>query len=229
LTTVCAGCLIPTSIPANGSSDLSTQPGALDYSVLVSYGTPEQQFPMFLDTSSIGASLVRCKPCASGSDDCDPAFDMSRSSTFAHVPCGSPDCPTNCSGCLFDDPYSRIKGTFALDVLTLAPSMAIDDFRFVCLDVEGPSDDLPEASTLDLSRDRNSLPSQLTSLGLAAQAPSATFSYCLPQSPSSQGFLSLGFYSNAKDDNITAQAPLVSNGDTKLPGLPLPSSQGSLG
>jgi hypothetical protein len=46
---------------------------------------PEQQFPVLLDTNSIGLSLLRCKPCTSGSNDCDPAFDTSRSSTFAHV------------------------------------------------------------------------------------------------------------------------------------------------
>jgi hypothetical protein len=176
-----------TTIPANGSSN-SRLPGALDYSVLVSYGTPEQQFPVLLDTNSIGLSLLRCKPCTSGSDDCDPAFDASRSSTFAHVLCGSPDCPTNCSGgsvCPFDNPNSTtIVGMFSRDVLMLAPSMAVHDFRFVCLDVK--SDDQPEAGILDLSRDRNSLPSRLAGAG------PATFSYCLPRSPSSQGFLCLG-------------------------------------
>jgi len=30
--------------------DPSTLPVVLDYSVLVSYGTPEQRFPVFLDT-----------------------------------------------------------------------------------------------------------------------------------------------------------------------------------
>jgi hypothetical protein len=82
-----------TIIPTNSSSNPAT-PGTLDYIVLVSYGTPEQQFPVLLD-NSFGTSLLRCKPCASGSHNCDPAFDMSRSSTFAHVLCGSPDCPIN--------------------------------------------------------------------------------------------------------------------------------------
>jgi hypothetical protein len=96
-----------TIIPTNSSSNPAT-PGTLDYIVLVSYGTPEQQFPVLLD-NSFGTSLLRCKPCASGSHNCDPAFDMSRSSTFAHVLCGSPDCTTNCSDgsvCPFDDLYT---------------------------------------------------------------------------------------------------------------------------
>jgi hypothetical protein len=146
--------------------------------VLVNYATPDQQFPVFLHTSSIGASLLRCKPWASGSDDCDPAFDTSRSSKFAHILCGSPDCPTNNfsggSFCPLDGVYSVINGTFAEDVLTLAPSMAVHNFRFFCKDVDEAFDDLVEAGILDLSMDRNSLPSQLLSSGIALPPPSPT-------------------------------------------------------
>ncbi|OQU79709.1 hypothetical protein SORBI_3008G184800 [Sorghum bicolor] len=208
-----------TIIPANGSSDPSTLPGALDYIVLVSYGSPEQQFPVFLGTN-VGTSLLRCKPCASGSDDCNPAFDTLQSSTFAHVPCSSPDCPVNCSSsvCPFYDLYGTVGGTFATDVLTLAPSsMAVHDFRFVCMDVESPSPDLPEAGSIDLSRHRNSLPSQLSSSsGIAPTA--ASFSYCLPQSRNSQGFLSLGGDATVvgDDDNLTVHAPMVWNNDPDL-------------
>ena len=46
-----------TIIPANGSSDPSTLPGVLDYSVHISYGTPEQQFPVILDT------IASTRPC----------------------------------------------------------------------------------------------------------------------------------------------------------------------
>ncbi|OQU79708.1 aspartyl protease AED1 [Sorghum bicolor] len=212
-----ASSLAVTIIPTNGSSDPTRKPVTLQYSVLVSYGTPEQQFPVLLDTSSIGMSLLRCKPCASGSDDCHLAFDTSRSSTFAHVLCGSPDCPTNCSGdgdgdsfCPLDSTYSIIDGAFAEDVLTLAPSSkAIENFRFVCLDVDEPDDDLPVAGTLDLSRDRNSLPSQLSS---SPGQATAAFSYCLPKSPSSQGYLSLAVDATVRHDKVTAHAPLVSNG-----------------
>ncbi|EES17470.1 hypothetical protein SORBI_3008G184600 [Sorghum bicolor] len=214
-----------TIIPANGSLDPRTLPGTLDYSVLVSYGTPEQQFPVFLDTSSVGASMIRCKPCASGSVDCDPAFDTSLSSTFNHVLCGSPDCPTNCSGdgdgdsfCPLDGTYSVINGTFVEDVLTLAPSTAINDFKFVCLDVHKPDVLQTAVGTLDLSRDRNSLPSQLSSSSSSSGQASAAaaFSYCLPKSSSSQGFLSLGINATVKDDNATAHATLVSSGNPEL-------------
>jgi hypothetical protein len=36
--------------------------------------------------------------------------------------------------------YSVINGTFAEDVLTLAPSTAIDNFKFVSLNVSKPDD-----------------------------------------------------------------------------------------
>ena len=101
---------------------------------------------------------------------------------------------------------ATILGSFSRDVLTLTPSTTVDDFWFVCLDVQRPPYELPEAGTLDLSRDRNSLPSRLSS------SPALAFSYCLPESPSSQGFLSLSHDGTARDDNRTAaHAPLVSH------------------
>lgn len=202
------------TIPIKGSSDPVTPAGALDYSVVVGYGTPAQQFPVFLDTS-LGMSLLRCKPCKSSSD-CDPAFDTSRSSTFTHVPCGSPDCPTtNCSpgsSCPLVTNNPHVGGTFARDVLTLTPSTTVHAFRLACFDVDRPSE-LPEAGILDLSRDRNSLPSRLS------QRPCATagFSYCLPQSPSSHyGFLSPGGGDAVRDDNHTTHAPMVNNPNPRL-------------
>jgi hypothetical protein len=197
--------------------------GALDYTVLVGYGMPEQQFPVFLGTSSSGMSLLRCKPCASGSDNCDPAFNTSRSSTFAQVPCGSPDCPTKCSGSvcpLVGTHSTKPIGTFSRDVLTLTPSTAIHDFRFVCMDVKHHPDVLPQVGILDLSRDRNSLPSRLSS------SPALAFSYCLPRSPTSQGFLSLSHDGTVRDDNRTAvHAPLLSHeGNAELESMCTSSS-----
>jgi len=197
-----------TIIPIDGSPDA----GALDYTVNVGYGTPEQQFPMFLDTI-FGVSLVLCKPCAPGSSSCDPAFDTSQSTTFTHIPCDSPDCPStaNCSAgsvCPFN--LFFVEGTFSQDVLTVAPpSVAVQDFTFVCLDA-GASDGMPEVGTLDLSRDRNSLPSRL------AGSASAAFSYCMPQYPDSPGFLSLGDDATVRGDNCTAHAPLLSSDDPDL-------------
>ena len=98
-------------------------------------------------------------------------------------------------------------------MLTLAPSMAVHDFRFVCFNVDEPSYDIPEAETLDLSRDCNSLPSWLSSSWLV---PGASFSYCLPHSPHSEGFLYLGGNTIVREDKLTVHAPLVWNNDPEL-------------
>ncbi|GJM99942.1 hypothetical protein PR202_ga17085 [Eleusine coracana subsp. coracana] len=111
------------TIPTNGTA-IPTAPGLQDYTVLlVGYGTPAQHFQVRLETS-IGLSLVRCKPCPSGA--CDPAFDTTQSSTFKHVPCGSSDCPL---------PLSGLRGEVVQDVLTLTPSSrVVQDFTFGCVD-----------------------------------------------------------------------------------------------
>ncbi|KAL6596618.1 hypothetical protein ACP70R_047261 [Stipagrostis hirtigluma subsp. patula] len=173
------------TVPTNGTP-VATAPGVQDYTVLVGYGTPAQQLPLALDTS-LGISLLRCKPCASGASNCDPAFDHTRSSTFAQVPCGSPDCRTNCSGsvCPLAPPFKR--GTVVQDVLTLAPAAAVRDFAFGCVEVGSPGVKVA-AGLHDLSRDSRSLASRLA----ASPAKAPSFSYCLPLSRRSHGFLSVG-------------------------------------
>jgi hypothetical protein len=110
--------------------------------------------PMAFDTV-LGISLVRCKPCASGASDCDPAFDASSSSTFTRVPCGSPQCQSNCSG------SSSVAGV-------------VRDYTFGCLlDLESSQ---AVAGVLDLIL---SVASRLATPG----AP--TLSYWLPLSTSS--------------------------------------------
>ncbi|KAK3132272.1 hypothetical protein QOZ80_6AG0518760 [Eleusine coracana subsp. coracana] len=98
-------------------------PGVQDYTVLVGYGTPAQQFPMGLETS-FGLSLLRCKPCAPGASSCDPAFDIRMSSTFRFVECGSSQCRSNCSSpgvCPLPKP--SLSGVVAQDVLTLTKGL----------------------------------------------------------------------------------------------------------
>ncbi|OEL35777.1 Aspartyl protease family protein, partial [Dichanthelium oligosanthes] len=191
------------TISTNGTSG-PYEPGTQDYTVVVCFGTPGQQLAVGLDISSFGMSALRCKPCVSGATKyCDPAFDSSRSTTFTHVPCGSPDCPTKCTGsvCSYPDrPYQAIDGAVAQDVLTLAPSATVNDFTFICMD---------QAQTtgwLDLSRGSHSLASRLSSPGPPA------FSYYLPQSTSSRGFLSVGTKRLERPDGDHAtHAPLMYN------------------
>ncbi|KAL6596619.1 hypothetical protein ACP70R_047262 [Stipagrostis hirtigluma subsp. patula] len=192
------------TVPTNGTP-VATAPGVQDYTVLVGYGTPAQQLPLALDTS-LGISLLRCKPCASGASNCDPAFDHTRSSTFAQVPCGSPDCRTNCSGsvCPLAPPFKR--GTVVQDVLTLAPAAAVRDFAFGCVEVGSPGVKVA-AGLLDLSRDSRSLASRLA----ASPAKAPSFSYCLPLSRRSHGFLSVGAGRPAHRGGDRVTAPLVRN------------------
>uniref|UniRef100_A0A0E0LAV4 Peptidase A1 domain-containing protein n=1 Tax=Oryza punctata TaxID=4537 RepID=A0A0E0LAV4_ORYPU len=205
------------TIPATGTpTPVRGAPGFHDYTVVVSYGTPAQQLAMAFDTG-LGISLVRCAACRPGAPCDDLAFDPSRSSTFAPVPCGSPDCRSGCSSgstpaCPLTFPF--LSGAVVQDVLTLTPSASVDDFTFGC--VEGSSGGpaitppLGAAGLLDLSRDSRSLASRL-----AADA-GGTFSYCLPLSTtSSHGFLAIGEADvpHNRSARVTAVAPLVYDPD----------------
>jgi hypothetical protein len=96
---------------------------------------PVQKFTVEFDTATGGATLLRCKPCAMFPEPCEDSFDPSASSSLAHVPCGSPDCPLNgCSGPRCSRGL-RMNGTFlgneefVTDTLTLSPSTTIENFR----------------------------------------------------------------------------------------------------
>lgn len=194
-------------MPTNGTP-VAEAPGVQDYTVLVGYGTPAQPVPMALDTS-IGLSLLRCKPCAAGSSSCDPAFDTSKSSTFARVPCGSPECRSNCSSGSCPLPLPFLSGEVVQDVLTLTPSPAgtVSHFTAGCIDVEQPST-RPAAGVLDLSRDTRSVWSRLATPGAPA------FSYCLPLARgSTHGFLSVGANRPEYGGGRVRHAPLVLNPD----------------
>lgn len=196
------------TIPTTGTPEPGA-PGFHDYTVVVGYGTPAQQLAMAFDTG-LGISLARCAACRPGAP-CDglASFDPSRSSTFAPVPCGSPDCRSGCSsGSTPSCPLTSfpfLSGAVAQDVLTLTPSASVDDFTFGC--VEGSSGEpLGAAGLLDLSRDSRSVASRL-----AADA-GGTFSYCLPLSTtSSHGFLAIGEADvpHNRTARVTAVAPLV--------------------
>ncbi|KAJ1259101.1 hypothetical protein BS78_10G127300 [Paspalum vaginatum] len=186
----------PSPLPGGGGSDdgvsipnrgapIEELPGAFDYHVVAGFGTPAQPFIMGFDTHTTGATLLQCQPCAAN-QPCGHAFDPSASSSIAQVPCGSPDCPFHgCSGrsCSLNNTFIG-NVSFVTDTLTLTPSTTIGSFRFACLEVT-PSDN--SSGVLDLSRNSHSLASR-------APSPPGTvaFSYCLPSSPGSVGFLSFG-------------------------------------
>lgn len=204
-------------IPTSGNADKEF-PGNLDYTVVLGYGTPAQQFTVNIETA-FGTSLLRCKPCKVGDGPCDPAFYPSWSSSFATVPCGSPECPGNCSGqtCAFrlgNDHITEASGTYVKDTLTLSPSTTVESFTFGCMEAVDPDLFYGLAGVIDLSRNNRSLASRVSSS--PSDDSAVAFSYCLPSNISSHGFLSIGAarseYAGRQD---VQYAPLVDN--TVLP------------
>jgi hypothetical protein len=146
------------------------------------------------DTGS-DLSWVQCKPCKDCYDQQDPLFDPAQSSTYRAVPCGDANCrgldsSTCASGnkCRYEVVYgdqSQTDGNLVRDTLALGPSDALQGFVFGCGDdnsgLFGQADGL-----VGLGRAKVSMASQ------AAAKYGAGFSYCLPSSSSSAGYLSLG-------------------------------------
>nr|XP_020174984.1 aspartyl protease family protein At5g10770-like [Aegilops tauschii subsp. strangulata] len=180
----------PNSLPVTRRprSPLVTLPGTSEseYHVVVGYGTPAQNLTVGFDAGAGGATLLHCKP---------GAFDPSRSSSVAYVPCGSPDCPLEaCSGRGCASTTVAKNGavissvTVVTDTLTFSPSTptTVDNFRANCMEMGGRTADR-SSGLLDVGRDSHSLPSRAPS-----SPDTAAFSYCLPTFRADRGFLSIG-------------------------------------
>ena len=170
--------------------------GTSNYFISVGLGTPARDLCVEFDTGS-DQSWVQCKPCGDCYEQHDPLFDPEGSSTYAAVSCGARECrefgSRNCSSssdgqCRYEVSYgdqSRTVGDLARDTLALTPTAAVPGFMFGCghrdAGVFGEVDGL-----VDLGRGKASLASQ------AAARYGAVFSYCLPSSPSTVGYLTFG-------------------------------------
>uniref|UniRef100_M8ARR8 Aspartic proteinase nepenthesin-2 n=1 Tax=Aegilops tauschii TaxID=37682 RepID=M8ARR8_AEGTA len=151
------------TIPSTGTP-LVDLPDAPEYHVVVGLGTPAQNLTVGFDTATIGATLLQCKPCAAG-DPCDKVFDPSQSSSLYDIPCGRTweGCPiTRCStpGCTFRVTHNGslvLNASMEKDTLTLAPSVHLRGFRFLCMEMmsEVPTDGT--SGVLDPSRNHHSL------------------------------------------------------------------------
>ncbi|OEL34095.1 Aspartyl protease family protein [Dichanthelium oligosanthes] len=206
------------SIPIAGN-DYDEFPGTLFYTVSLGYGTPAQQFTVTFDTAA-GFSYLRCKPCKAGDSPCDTAFDPSLSSSFAPIPCGSPECAGSCSGqttCPFrfgNSVFTEANGTVVKDTLTLSPSATVEGFTFGCTEFVEPWLYYGAAGMIDLSKNNRSVASRAVSSSPPSGSDDSTiaFSYCLPSNLSSPGFLSVSpsrsVYSGRQD---VQYAPLVDN------------------
>ncbi|KAM5553875.1 hypothetical protein ABKV19_025886 [Rosa sericea] len=176
-----------TTLPAQWASSQS----AGNYMVTVGLGTPNKQLSLVFDTGS-DLTWTRCQPQK------EPIFDPSASSSYTNVSCSSTECVQlgtsmefdGCSGdtCQYTVKYgdlSKTIGYFATDKLTLTPNDVFDGFFFGCSQQDVGFHD-NSAGLLGLSRNKFSIVEQ------TAQKYSRFFSYCLPPTASSTGYLSFG-------------------------------------
>ncbi|KAG8636431.1 aspartyl protease family protein At5g10770 isoform X2 [Manihot esculenta] len=187
------------TLPAHDGSSI----GSGNYIVTVGLGTPKKDLSLIFDTGS-DLTWTQCQPCArSCYKQKDPIFDPSQSTSYTNISCGSSLCDSlasatgntlNCasSTCVYGIQYgdsSFSVGFFGKERLTLTPTDVFENFYFGCgqnnQGLFGGS-----AGLLGLGRDPLSLVSQ------TSQKYNKLFSYCLPSSSSSTGFLTFGGYSS---------------------------------
>ncbi|XP_061995117.1 aspartyl protease family protein At5g10770-like [Rosa rugosa] len=176
----------------------ATSQGASNYVVKVGLGTPNKQLSLVFDTGS-SLTWTQCQPCAGSCyPQKEPIFDPSASTSYTNISCNSTDCVqlrtttkfNRCVAgtCLYAVEYgdsSYTVGLFATEKLTLTPNDVFDGFLFGCgQNNEGFISGM--AGILGLSRNNFSIVEQ------TAQKYNRFFSYCLPPTASSIGYLSFG-------------------------------------
>nr|CAB3457386.1 unnamed protein product [Digitaria exilis] len=189
--------------------------GTSNYFITAGLGTPARSLSVEFDTGS-EESWVQCSPCRSCYVQHDPLFDPSNSSTYSTVPCDAHECgefvglQQNCSSsdntCRYGVAYgdqSKTVGNLAQDTLTLTPSATVPGFLFGCghddAGVFGEVDGL-----FGFGHGKASLPSQAQASANYGEG----FSYCLPSSASTIGYLTLGVASTAPTNaKFTAMLP----------------------
>nr|CAB3447783.1 unnamed protein product [Digitaria exilis] len=174
---------------------LGTSLNTLEYVITIGIGSPAASQTMLIDTGS-DVSWVQCKPCSLCHSQADPLFDPSSSSTYSPFSCSSATCAqlgqegNGCSisfQCQYMVTYgdgSSTTGTYGSDTLALG-SNTVRSFQFGCSQVESGFNDQTDG-LMGLGGGPQSLASQ------TAGTFGTAFSYCLPPTSSSSGFLKLG-------------------------------------
>ncbi|MCL7034151.1 hypothetical protein MKW94_008188 [Papaver nudicaule] len=203
------------SIPAKSGIPL----GIGNYYVTVGFGTPKKDLSLIFDTGS-DFTWIQCNPCVvSCHEQEQPIFDPSQSKTYSNISCNStectqlrsatsvtPKCSSTSNTCIYGIQYgdqSYSVGYFGSETITLTSRDVVRNFRFGCgqnnRGLFGKT-----AGLLGLGRNRLSLISQ------TAKRYGQVFSYCLPSSTSSTGYLKLG---NDKKDKMSSTkfTPLLTN------------------
>ncbi|EEF46837.1 Aspartic proteinase nepenthesin-2 precursor, putative [Ricinus communis] len=210
-----------TTLPAKDGSII----GSGNYFVTVGLGTPKKDFSLIFDTGS-DLTWTQCEPCVKSCyNQKEAIFNPSQSTSYANISCGSTLCDSlasatgnifNCasSTCVYGIQYGDSSfsiGFFGKEKLSLTATDVFNDFYFGCgqnnKGLFGGA-----AGLLGLGRDKLSLVSQ------TAQRYNKIFSYCLPSSSSSTGFLTFGG-STSKSASFTPLATI--SGGSSFYGLDL--------
>ncbi|CAN6539542.1 unnamed protein product [Malus baccata var. baccata] len=186
--------------------------GSSSYIVTVGLGTPAKNLSLLIDTSS-DLTWTQCRPCVrSCYKQKEPMFDPSHSTSYSNISCESAACSQltvagigrDCSAatCTYSAKYldnSSSLGFFGNDKLTLTPTDAYDDFDFGCAQ-NSKGQFGAEAGLLGLGRTSISFVEQ------TSQKYKRVFSYCLPSTSSSTGYLKFG--PNGGSGNTVKFTPL---------------------
>ncbi|KAI6677993.1 hypothetical protein NL676_038789 [Syzygium grande] len=176
--------------------------GTGNYLVTVGLGTPKKDLTLIFDTGS-PLTWTQCKPCAGSCyTQSDPIFNPLQSSSYANISCPSTSCSqlggSGCNGstCLYSILYgdnSSSIGFFATEKLTISPTDVIDNFEFGCGENNQNNKGVfgRAAGFIGLADDNISIVEQ------TAAKYGKYFSYCLPSSTSSTGYLTFGNDSGA--------------------------------
>ncbi|KAG6584369.1 Protein ASPARTIC PROTEASE IN GUARD CELL 1, partial [Cucurbita argyrosperma subsp. argyrosperma] len=184
-----------------------TSQGSGEYFSRIGVGQPAKPFYMVLDTGS-DINWLQCQPCTDCYQQTDPIFDPRTSSSFASLPCESPQCQAletsgcRAAKCLYQVAYgdgSFTVGEFVTESLSFGNSGTISNVALGCgHDNEGLF--VGSAGLLGLGGG---------SLSLTSQMKASSFSYCLVDRDSSSSS-ALEFNSAAPSDSVNA--PLLRSG-----------------
>ncbi|KAL3517006.1 hypothetical protein ACH5RR_023908 [Cinchona calisaya] len=183
-----------------------------EYLTTIGLGTPKVDYHVIMDTGS-DSTWVRCKPCSKGCKTDNPLFDPSKSSTYLN---GS--CKTYSGNDSFKQNYgdgTKSSGHWGCDKLSLEPSDVFENFQFGCglINTGGDDNFASGAGVLGLGRGDLSLISQ------TALKFHNTFSYCLPTTSSSEGYLEFG----DRAISVTSSSGLQFTSLIKEPSQSIPS------
>ncbi|KAL5208862.1 hypothetical protein ABZP36_033297 [Zizania latifolia] len=190
---------------------LGTSLNTLEYVISVGIGSPAVTQTMTIDTGS-DVSWVQCKPCPNPPCHAQTGslFDPTASTTYSPFSCAAAACTqleeqgNGCnsnSQCQYIVRYgdgSSTNGTYSSDTLTLSSSDVVKSFQFGCSHAESGFDDQTDGF-MGLGGGAQSLVSQTEA------TYGKSFSYCLPPTQGSSGFLTLGATSGGSSEFMTTR------------------------